>query len=334
MKIKRNKIQKIKWGIAGCGRFLENTFIPSMQQLKRSKIISVYSGNLERAKFISKKFNIPNAFDKFDEFLKNDFDILYISSVNSAHYEQVIKGAKAGKHILCEKPLALNSKQAKRMVDVCRENNVLFSVNYVHRFHPSLVKAKELVNKNIIGRIISVSADFCINFPPGDNFRHKIKLSGGGALRDIGTHMIDILRFMCGEIKDIIGYVGNVIYKSEVDDFASAQVKFINGNYGRFNVSYSAKKAVNRIEILGNDGYICIDNLIGAKTGSAILTINSFSQTKKVFRKRANKQLNLLREFQKSYVKKNPLQVTGEDGLENILIMEKLERYANKRRIS
>ncbi|MBN2571288.1 MAG: Gfo/Idh/MocA family oxidoreductase [Ignavibacteriales bacterium] len=334
MKITNRKNNKLKWGAAGCGRFLENTFIPSFQQLKKSKLVSVYSGDIERAKHISKKFHIPFANNNFEEFLKSDFNVLYISSVNADHYEQVIKGAKAGKHILCEKPLALNSKQAKKMVEVCKENNVMFSVNYVHRFHPILIKTKELLNKNLIGRIISVSADFCINFPPGGNFRHIKKLSGGGALRDIGTHMIDILRFLCGEINDIIGYVDNIIYKSEVDDFASAIIKFDNNNYGRFNVSYSAKKAANRIEIFGHDGYICIDNLIGAKGGSAILTINTFNQTKKVFRKRANKQLQLLREFQKSIIRKTPLKVTGEDGLKNLVVMEKLEKYASKRRAS
>lgn len=333
MSIIKSKNKKLKWGLAGCGRFLENTFIPTLQQLKRSEIISVFSNNLDRAKFIARKFDIKNYFNNYENFLKSDFDILYISSINAAHVEQVIRGAKAGKHILCEKPLALNSKEAKKMVDVCNENNVLLSVNYVHRFHPMLIKAKELIKQNLIGRIISISTDFCINLPQGDNFRYKIKLSGGGALRDIGTHMIDILRFLGGEIKDIIGYVDNVIYKSEVDDFASAIVKFENENYGRFNVSYSAKKSVNRIEITGHDGYICIDNLIGAKSGPAILTIHPFNQTKKVFRKRANKQLNLLKEFQKAFYRKNPLQVTGEDGLVNIILMERLEKYA-KRRIS
>ena len=76
------KIRKLKWGVAGCGRFLENTFLPTFQTLKRSSLVSVYSHNLERAKFIKDKFLAKNAYDNYEDFLQSDFDTLYISSKN------------------------------------------------------------------------------------------------------------------------------------------------------------------------------------------------------------------------------------------------------------
>ena len=85
------RIKKLRWGVAGCGHFLENTFLPTFQQLKRSKLVSVFSNDLERANFISNHFLAEEAFDNFDEFLKSDFNVIYISSVNSDHYKQVIK---------------------------------------------------------------------------------------------------------------------------------------------------------------------------------------------------------------------------------------------------
>ena len=138
--------RKLKWGIAGCGRFTENTFIPTLLQLKRNSIQSVYSSDVKRSEEISNMFSIPTFHDDYNKFLKEDFDVLYVGSANNHHPWQVIDAAKSGKHILCEKPLALNSKQAAEMVKVCEKNNVFLSVNYVHRFHPLSVKAKEIID--------------------------------------------------------------------------------------------------------------------------------------------------------------------------------------------
>jgi len=320
------RIKKLRWGVAGCGHFLENTFLPTFQQLKRSKLVSVFSHDLERANFISNHFLAEEAFDNFDEFLKSDFNVLYISSVNSDHYEQVIKAAKAGKNILCEKPLALTSAQAEEMVSICNKNNVFLSVNYVHRFHPLVVKAKEIIEKQMLGRIISISANFNIDFSPNDNFRFNKELSGGGALRDLGTHMIDLLRFFGGEISEIKGFVDNVIYTSEVDDTAVAVIKYEKSGFGLFNVSYNSKRAFNRIEITGYKGSISIENLIGKKQIPSKLIIDLEGEAKKAFRKRANKQLYLLKSIQRYYLKNQKPLVTGYDGFINLKLMEELEK--------
>ncbi len=323
-------LKRLRWGVAGCGHFLEHTFLPTLQQAKRSQLVSVYSSDLERANFIASKFMAENAFDDYDEFLKSDFDVLYVSSANANHYEQVIKAARAGKNILCEKPLAITSGQAEEMVKVCEENNVFLTVNYVYRFHPLIIKAKDLIDNHFLGKILSVSTQFNIDFPPNDNFRFNKELSGGGALRDLGTHMIDLLRFFGGEIKEITGFLDNVIYTSEVEDFATGLVKFEKGGYGGFQVSYSSQKSFNRIEITGYKGSISIENLIGKKNIPAKLIIDLAGESRKIFRKRANKQLQLIRSVQKTFFKNHPLQVTGYDGYVNIKLMEELESMWKK----
>jgi len=324
--IKKRVAKKLKWGVAGCGRYAEKTFIPTLTFLRRSTITSLYSQNLSRAKELAQKTGATGAFDNYDEFLKSDIDCVFVSSINAHHHQHVIKAAEAGKNILCEKPIALNSIQAKEMVEACRQNNVLFAVNYVHRLHPHVIKSNELIKNQTIGKLVSVSVSFNLDFPPGDNFRFKKELSGGGALRDLGTHMIDLLRFFGGEVTDIVGYMDNIIYKGEVEDFASAQVKFENGIYGYFNVSYNTRKAFNRIEILGHTGAISIENFIGVKRIPSKLTIHLDGEAKKSFRKRGNKFLFMMRAVQKSFLKNQVPPVTGEDGLINMLIMEELER--------
>jgi len=320
-----NLMRKLKWGVAGCGKFAETTFIPTLLQLKKSSLVAVYSFDINRSKEIANKYFAKNYFNDFSEFLKQDFEILYIGSANKDHYWQVIEAAKAGKHILCEKPLALNSLQAQEMVDACKANGVFLSINYPHRFHPLPVKAKEIIEKGMIGSIVSVSTSFNINYEPDDNFRFDIEKSGGGAFRDLGTHMIDLLRFFGGEIIDITGFIDNVVYKSQVDDFAAAVVKYKKGGYGFLNVSYNSKQAFNRIDIVGSHGSISIENIIGRKKQPGKLTIDLFGEGRKAFRKRANKLLILLRSIQKSILNNSEPEITGYDGLINMQIMEILE---------
>jgi predicted dehydrogenase len=322
--------KKVRWGIAGCGKFSETTFIPTLLQLKRSSLISIYSSDINRAKEISNKYFAKNYFNDFNEFLKQDFEILYVGSANSDHHWQVIEAAKAGKHILCEKPLALNSIQAQEMVDACKLNNVFLTVNYVHRFHPISVKAKEIIDKGMIGSIVSVSTSFNIDYEPDDSFRFDIEQSGGGAFRDLGTHMIDLLRFFGGEVIDITGFIDNVVYKSQVDDFAAAVVKYKKGGYGFLNVSYNSKHAFNRIDIIGSNGSISIENIIGRKKQPGKLTIDLAGEARKAFRKRANKLLVSLKTIQKSVLDGNEPIVTGLDGLINMQIMEMLEAKCHK----
>ncbi len=328
--VRKPVVKKLKWGVAGCGRFSEHTFIPTIKFLRRSFVQSFYSHNLNRAKELAELSGASGYFDSYDEFLKSDIDCVFIGSVNAHHYEQVIKAAEAGKNILCEKPLSITSKQAEEMVQVCKKNNVLFAVNYVHRLHPHVIKAKELIKNQTIGKLVSINLSFNLDFPPGNNFRFKKDLSGGGALRDLGTHLIDLLRFFGGEISEINGYMDNIIYNYEVEDYVSAIVKYENGNYGSFNVSYNTKKAFNRIEILGHTGGISIENFIGVKGVPSKLTIQLDGEAKKSFRKRGNKFLFMMRAIQKSFLKNQTPPVTGEDGLINMKLMEELERKCQR----
>ncbi len=317
--------KKLNWGVAGCGKFAETAFIPTITLLRKSTVASVFSNTQSRAKSIADKFGISGVYSNYSDFLKSEIDAVYIGSANLHHFEQVIKAAEAGKHILCEKPLAVTSKQAEEMVKACEANGVQISVNYSYRFHPLIIKTKELLENQYLGKLVSINLNFNIDFAPGNNFRYNKDLSGGGAIRDLGTHMIDLLRLFGGEIKSIDGVVENIVYKGEVDDFAAALVTFEKSGFGYFNVSFNVKKAFNRIEILGHKGAISIEGLIGNKHASSKVTILLEGEAKKTFRKRGNKQLGLIKSVQNSFLKNEVPQITGNDGLINMRIMEELE---------
>ncbi len=322
---RRASHQKLKWGVAGCGHFSEVSFIPTLHLLRKSELNSIYSHSSARVKVVGEKFGIPNRYTDYGEFLNSDIDAVYIGSANSDHYEQVIKAAEAKKHILCEKPLSINSVQAEEMVKACEQNSVRFAVNYPLRFHPLISKAKELIESQMIGKLVSINLNYNMDMAPGNNFRFQKKLSGGGAFRDLGTHMLDLLRYFGGEIKDINGVVDDIIYISEVEDFAAGIVKFEKSGYGYFNVSYNNKKSFNRIEILGHKGALAIEKLIGTKNIPSKLTIMLDGEAKKAFRKRGNRLLSLLKAVQTSFHLNEPPPVSGYDGFINMKLMEQLE---------
>lgn len=334
MKTIKNVLEpKFKWGIAGLGNFAVNSVIPAIKGLRRSKITALFSHSFERAKEVAGLYSIKEYFDDFEKFLSADFDAVYITSANQYHYEQVIAAAKAGKHIICEKPLALNSQQGEEMIRVCEENNVKLSIGYIQRFHPLTRKAKEMIEAGLIGQPVVINVSQSFDYPPNQNFRYQ-KDFGGGALRDVGTHCIDLLRFFGGEIEIIDGFVDNVIYKSEVDDFVTAPCKFKDGGYGNFYASFCIGKPINRIEIVGYKGTIIIENLIGKRSDYVKLTIQKVDESKKAFRMKANKVQNLIKNFQKALTENEPLLVTGYDGLINLKLIEEIERSAAQKRIS
>ena len=323
--------KKLKWGVMGLGKFSENAILPALMNTRKAKVVSVYSRNPMRAKTIADKFSVPNHFSDMDEFLKSDIEAIYVGSANLDHYNYVLAAARAGKHILCDKPLALNSTQAEEMVRVCKENNVLMAVNYVYRFHPLIEKTRELIEKQTIGKLISITANFNINFPPDNNFRFQREMSGGGVMRDLGTHTIDMFRFLNGEMEPVACVLDNLLYPIEVEDYATGLLRFQSGGYASFSVSSNSARAFNRIEVLGTHGSINIENLIGSRFSSAKMTILLEKEAKKAFRKRANKQLIAFRSITNSFLKGTPLVVSGDDGFINMRLMEQLESYAAKK---
>jgi len=324
------KMKKVMWGIAGLGNFAESGFMPAFNLLRRARLLSVYSGDIHRAKTFADRFGAATHFDNYDSFLDSGIDAVYIAGTNSTHYLQAKKALLAGKFVLCEKPITNSAEEAAELHSLAQEPGRIFTINYTYRYHPFIITAKDLLDNHKLGKILNIQADFNVDLVPGSNFRYDKGLAGGGALRDLGTHMIDTYRFLMGEITDISGYLDNLVYKADVEDFATAIVKFENGSYGNFTVSYAAKKSINSLKIIGHKGSLRIDNLIGMRYSSSKLTISLEGEAQKVFRKRANKLYRLLRDVNTSFINKVQPQITSYDGLANLRLMETLERECRK----
>jgi len=193
----------LRVAIMGLGSY-GNRVAEAMQSCKRAKLTGVISGTPSKIKDWQSKYNIPDNncynYENFDSVKVNpDIDAVYVITPNALHHDEVIRVAKAGKHVICEKPMAINAKQGQEMVDACRKANVKLLVGYRMHFEPKTLEVIRMRKEGELGKILFFQG--LSGFPIGDpsQWRLNKQLSGGGSLMDIGIYSINGSRYMVGE---------------------------------------------------------------------------------------------------------------------------------------
>ena len=190
--------RKIKFGIIGCSRIAKKSMLPALNFSEMAEIEIIGSRSLEKAKEFSKEFNC-NFWGTYEDVLKNkNIDAVYISLPVALHEEWVVKSAKAGKHILCEKSSTTSLDSAKRMIKICRENNVRILECFMFKHHPQHKKVMDLIENNTLGDLLSFQGRFGFPFPKEGNIRLKKEL-GGGVLNDAACYPLYASRMLFKE---------------------------------------------------------------------------------------------------------------------------------------
>ncbi len=189
-------MESVKWGVLGvANHFVKRVLLP----LKKSPIINLYgiaSRSKDRAEMAAKKFNIPRAYGSYEELLADkEIEAVYIPLPNNLHGEWIKKSADAGKHIICEKPLALSAEEAKESIEYAKSRGVKLMEAFMYQLHPQWQRAKELVSVGEIGEVHTIHTRFFYYLIDPTNIRNRLE-TGGGALRDIGCYAISIARFL------------------------------------------------------------------------------------------------------------------------------------------
>lgn len=181
-------------GIVGCGWIAQNAHIPTLIDREDAKIISVFDISIDRAKEVASRFDIKNAYDDYESFLKSQVDAVIICTPNSTHAHYSIMALKNGKHVLCEKPVALTTEEINEIIISAQGHEKLFVPGFVNRFRNDVIKLKEILKSKKIGQINKIEAGWIrrSGVPrPGTWFTNE-ELAGGGVLVDLGSHIIDI----------------------------------------------------------------------------------------------------------------------------------------------
>lgn len=184
------------WGILGPGFIATRAIIPVIQAVNNSRVLAVASSNKERSREVALRFGIERFYADYQELLDDpDVDVVYIALPNHLHSEWTIRAAAAGKHVLCEKPLAMNAAECDEMIVACKQANVLLMEAVMYRFHPRMLNLKQMLEARDVGDVRFLHAAFSFNFNAPENYRAFRKF-GGGALLDIGSYCVNAARWL------------------------------------------------------------------------------------------------------------------------------------------
>lgn len=247
----------LRWGILSTADIGRKKVIPGLQAADRSKVVAIASRDEARARAVALELGIPRVHGSYEALLADpDVDAVYIPLPNHMHAEWTIAAAQAGKHVLCEKPLATTAADAERMITACDRAGVRLMEAFMYRHHPSWVAARELLKSGRIGRLMAIQSWFSYFNDDATNIRN-IREYGGGALYDIGCYNVNLSRmlFDAEPVRVEASIVRDAA--SGVDVLTSAVLEFEAG-IATFTCSTRAEDD-QRVDIYGTDGRISID---------------------------------------------------------------------------
>jgi predicted dehydrogenase len=259
----------INWGIIGAGGIADRRTVPEMLEVaKNSRLVAVMDTSTESVQRVAKKYDVAHAYTNEEELLKlKEVDAVYIATPQHLHYKQVLLAAEYGKHILCEKPMAISLAQAEEMIEVCKKAGVKFGIMYNMRLNVYNQRAKEIIDQGLLGQLVMGRAQLTSWYPPIPGaWRQDISLSYGGALIDMGTHCIDMLEYLMGLMAvEVVGFQGSITHEYKTEDTSTILLRFENGAHGIVDNYWNIEDgtAQNFLEIYGTKGSILAEGTIG-----------------------------------------------------------------------
>jgi D-xylose 1-dehydrogenase (NADP+, D-xylono-1,5-lactone-forming) len=245
---------KLRWGILGTGN-IARQFAAGVQASRRGELAAVGSRSIESAQHFAAEFNIATACESYDRLIAQPMvDAVYVSLPNSLHHEWTLAALRAGKHVLCEKPLATNATQAEEMFDQAAISKRVLVEAFMYRSHPLTLAVAESVARGEIGelRLIRTSFCFCTKKIDG-NVRFSSDLAGGG-LMDVGCYCINFSRFF-GRCEPAQVHAVGRLHSSGVDEIAAGTLLFPNNIVASFTCGLSVH-ADNTAYLCGSEGFI------------------------------------------------------------------------------
>ena len=253
--------------IVGCGLIGRKRALALSSE---DKLIACCDTNLESAKKFGQEFDCI-FFDDYKKLLnETDCDVIVVAVVNKYAKEIIITGLRNGVNVIAEKPLVRNVEEAREIVgsksSVSSKQYVVLKTGFNHRFHPTIWQAKQMADEGKIGKIFNIRARYGHGGRTGmeKEWRASKDLCGGGELLDQGVHVIDLIRWFGGEVKEVFGKVETKFWEIEVEDNAYAILKTYNDVTASLHVSWTNWKNVFSFEIFGTDGYLKIEGLGGS----------------------------------------------------------------------
>ena len=256
---------KLNWLVVGIGDITRKRVIPAIEADGRSVLRGVVTRDLRKAE----AYPGVLAWESLEEALKDEaIDAVYVASPVFLHAAQTIACLRAGKHVLCEKPTAMNFEEASQMVEEADRAGVLFGVAYYRREYSKLKRAKELIAAGAIGKPLLVEATYHGWLESEERgWLRDPKMAGGGPLYDVASHRIDACNYLFGKPERAVGLRSNAVHALGVEDSATVLVGYAGGVHAVVDVRWNSRVARDEFRVVGVDGAIELTPLNGASLG-------------------------------------------------------------------
>jgi predicted dehydrogenase len=262
-----NSNRTIGYAMVGLGVISMQHFMPGLKDAKQSKLTGLVSGHRDKAEKNAAEYGVPTtsiySYENFDSIRDNKaIDAVYIALPNNMHGEYVIRAAKAGKHVLCEKPMATSVDDCHAMIEACRSANVKLMIAYRCQLEPTNLRAIQLIRDGSLGSVQAIESANGFNIRP-DQWRLSKKVAGGGPLMDVGVYSLNASRYLTGEEPQILSAYSSVIDKdgrfNEVEENVGWTMRFPSGIVASCNTSYGASMD-GYYRVHGSKGVLNVEN--------------------------------------------------------------------------
>ena len=320
---------KLRWGLIGCGDIARKRVAPALRDTESSELVAISRARPGLAAAFAKQFGAKRWHAEWRELLNDDeIDAVYIATPVHLHAVQAIAAAKAGKHVLCEKPMAMNVEECDRMIDAARSLGVKLGVAYYRHFYPVVERIKEIINSGEIGVPALAQIDAFEWFNPADDDSRswllQKHLAGGGPMFDFGCHRIEVLLNIFGPVSEVKALMTNTVFDREVEDTSVALFRFAGGVCGVLSVTHAAAEAKDTFSIFGSLGSVYVSSLNDGKmrvNGKSGERIETYSPA-------ANLHAPLIDDFITAVLGNREPRVSGETGRTVAGIEEEIYRQA------
>lgn len=322
---------RIRWGILSTAAIGPRALIPAINNAHNSELVAVASRNQERGQAFADEHGIPTAYGSYEELVNDpNIDAIYNPLPNDLHAPWSIQAAQAGKHVLCEKPMAMDASEAQKMVDEIATTGKLLAEAFMYRFHPRTHRLKEMVAEGAVGtlRVINTSFSFPMSADDTRNIR-LFKAQGGGAIMDIGCYCVSIMRLVTGAeptVLDCKAYFND----DDVDEQAVATLEFPDNVLAHFDCNFRAAFA-NFADVRGTTGRILVENSFLPGTGDVVLHYWNDGKYEEIKFDGADQYQLMVEDFADAIINDRQPRYTGEQGVLGMKVMDALRTAAAQR---
>ncbi|HEY7779978.1 MAG TPA: Gfo/Idh/MocA family oxidoreductase [Ktedonobacterales bacterium] len=322
----------LRWGVLGTGKIGRNAMIPAMLAADNARLVAVASRDLARAEAalapVADRAPGARALAGYAALLADpEVEAVYITLPNSQHVEWSTRAAQAGKHVLCEKPLALTADDARRVVDACRTSNVLLLEGFMYRFHPQTAWTLEQVAAGRIGPVVTVRGSFAFDIRGRP---HDIRLQGalgGGSLLDVGSYPLTYCLAVFAESPRAVAARAQVPPGAEVEHAVAAALDFGAGRLGVIDCGFRGPRH-QRVEIVGEDGRIVVEAPFTPGTTDTVVRVVRGDETLEKRFAGVDQYRLQLEHFGHAARSRSPLAIPPEDAVANAAAIEDIYRAA------